>query len=408
VAGITALCQHKTTREIGHDPAATPSPPSRRAATPRLDARTGPDHSLAVELPGPAPAIRARVTLPVIGADEPAPVPDADDPLLDRFARRIRYLRVSVTDRCNYACTYCVPEDGVAHRLRAELLTFEELTRIVGVFAGLGVRRVRLTGGEPTVRAGFVDLVAQVRAVPGIDEVVMTTNGHRLAELAGPLVAAGLAGANVSIDTLDPEKFARLTSGGDLARVIAGVDAGLAAGLRIKLNAVALAGTNDGELAALCAFAWRRGVVMRFIEHMPLSAGALYQPARELSAAAIRATLEQAFGRLVPAAGGGPLVGPARYLALADDPAREVGIISAMTEHFCDDCNRVRLTADGQLHACLGHDDAVSLRDRVRAGASDEDLRAAIAGAVAGKRAGHDFQRTGAGGPTKHMITMGG
>ncbi len=348
------------------------------------------------------------MTLPVLGATEPPPVADAADPLLDRFARRIRYLRVSVTDRCNYACTYCVPDDGVTHRQRAELLTFEELTRVVGVFAGLGVRRVRLTGGEPTVRAGFVELVARVRAVPGIDEVVMTTNGHRLAELAPALVAAGLAGANVSLDTLDPEQFTRLTGGGDLARVVAGIDAAIALGLRIKLNAVALAGTNDGELAALCEFAWRRGVVMRFIEHMPLSAGALYEPARELSAATIRAAIERAHGPLVPAAGGGPAVGPARYLALAADPTREVGLISAMTEHFCDDCNRVRLTADGQLHACLGHDDAVSLRDRLRAGATDDDLRAAIAGAVAGKRAGHDFQRSGAGGPSKHMITMGG
>ena len=355
--------------------------------------------------------MRARVTLPVIApvaASEVAPLAGSTDPLLDSFARRIRYLRVSVTDRCNYACTYCVPEEGVAHRLRAELLTFEELERIIGVFAELGVQRVRLTGGEPTVRAGFVDLVARVRAVPGIEQVVMTTNGHRLAELAAPLAAAGLHGANVSLDTVDPVRFAELTGGGDLARVLAGIDAARARGLAIKLNAVALLGTNDHELAALCELAWVRGVVMRFIEHMPLSAGALYQPGRELTAATIRASLERQLGPLVPASPDRGVAGPARYWALAADPGREVGIISAMTEHFCDDCNRLRLTADGQLHACLGHDDAVSLRDRLRAGATDDDLRAAIAGAVAGKRAGHDFQRTGAGGPSKHMITMGG
>ncbi len=362
-----------------------------------------------MEPTGARPPLRTRVTLPVLAlAPEVPSLPGAADPLLDSFARRIRYLRVSVTDRCNYACTYCVPEQGVAHGLRAELLTFEELTRIVGVFAALGVRRVRLTGGEPTVRAGFVELVGRIRAVPGIEQVVMTTNGHRLAELAAPLHAAGLAGANVSIDTLDPARFATLTGGGELARVVAGIDAACALGLAIKLNAVALQGTNDHELAALCEFAWHRGVVMRFIEHMPLSAGALYQPERELSAATIRATVERAFGPLVPASGDRGVAGPARYLALAADPTRELGIISAMTEHFCDDCNRVRLTADGQLHACLGHDDAVSLRDRLRAGATDDELRAAIAGAVAGKRAGHDFQRTGAGGPAKHMITMGG
>lgn len=330
------------------------------------------------------------------------------DPLRDRFERSIRYLRVSVTDRCNFACTYCVPDDGVEHKRRAELCTFEELERIVGVFAGLGVRRLRLTGGEPTVRADFVELVARLRRVPGIDEVVMTTNAHLLAALAGPLAAAGLAGANVSIDTLDPARFAALTSGGELARVIAGIDAARAAGLEVKLNAVALAGVNDAELAALCDFAWERGLVMRFIEHMPLSSGALYQSTRELSAAAIREAIASAFGALEPSPVDRGIAGPARYWRLTARPEREIGIISAMTEHFCAACNRVRLTADGQLHACLGHDDAVNLRDVVRAGGSDDDLRRAIAWSVQGKREGHEFQRTGDGAPTKHMIAMGG
>lgn len=352
------------------------------------------------------PGLR-RVTLPVVEAGPPRGFAPSGDPLRDRFARSIRYLRVSVTDRCNYACSYCVPEDGVVHQARAALCTFEELERIVGVFAELGVRRLRLTGGEPTVRAHFVDLVARLRRLPGIDEVVMTTNGHRLAELAGPLAAAGLAGANVSLDTLDAARFAELTGGGELARVIAGIDAARACGLDIKLNAVALAGVNDAELAALCEFAWQRGLVMRFIEHMPLSAGALYEARRELSAVAIRAAVSAAFGPLEPVEHGG-IAGPARYWRLAGDPRREVGIISAMTEHFCAACNRVRLTADGQLHACLGHDDAVSLRDVVRNGGTAADLRAAIAWAVQGKREGHEFQRTGGGGPMKHMIAMGG
>ncbi len=328
--------------------------------------------------------------------------------LRDRFARSIRYLRVSVTDRCNFACTYCVPDDGVEHKRKAELCTFEELERIVAVFADLGVRRLRLTGGEPTVRAGFVELVARLRRVPGIGEVVMTTNGHRLAELAGPLAAAGLAGANVSIDTLDPTRFAELTSGGDLARVVDGIDAASAAGLAIKLNAVALAGVNEHELAALCEFAWQRGLVMRFIEHMPLSSGDLYSARRELSASTIRAAVSEVFGLLEPSPVDRGIAGPARYWRLAARPEREFGIISAMTEHFCAACNRVRLTADGQLHACLGHDDAVSLRDVVRNGGRDDDLRRAIAWSVQGKREGHEFQRSGEGAPTKHMIAMGG
>ena len=351
------------------------------------------------------------MSLPVVSttaAAVPASFAPGEEPLLDRFARRVRYLRVSVTDRCNYACSYCVPEEGVAHRLRAELLTFEELERIVGVFAGLGVRRVRLTGGEPTVRHGIVDLVARLRRVPGIDELVMTSNGHLLPALAAPLARAGLAGVNVSIDSLDPARFAALTSRGDLARVLAGIDAARAAGLEVKLNAVALAGINDGELADLCAFAWGRGLTLRFIEHMPLSSGELYQPARELSAAAIREALAARFGALEPSPRARTNSGPARYWCVAGDPTREGGIISAMTEHFCDACNRVRITADGQLHACLGHDDAVSLRDVVRGGGDDDAIRAAIAFSIAGKRAGHEFQRTGEGAPTKHMIAMGG
>lgn len=359
---------------------------------------------------GSDPGARGRLRLPVVAGPALA-VPEhfpaqPAAPTVDAYARPLRYLRVSVTDRCNFACTYCVPEDGIAHQARTELLSFEEIDRVVAVFATLGVERVRLTGGEPTVRAHVVELVA--RLAPRVRELVMTTNGHRLPELARPLAAAGLRGVNVSLDTLDAARFARLTSGGDLATVIAGIDAAIAAGLEVKLNAVALAGENDGELAALCAFAWERGVTLRFIEHMPLSSGALFQPDRELSAAAIRAALTAAFGPLAPADRDRRVVGPSRYWALAADPRREVGIISAMTEHFCDDCNRVRLTADGALHACLGHDDAISLRDLLRQGGSDDELRRAIGFALAGKRPGHEFQRTGAGAPGKHMIAIGG
>jgi cyclic pyranopterin phosphate synthase len=364
----------------------------------------------------PASAPSPRVSLPVLGARAPvpveppvpegAPVPTVDGPMLDRFARPLRYLRISVTDRCNYACTYCVPDAGIAHQPRADLLTFEELERVVAVFVELGVERVRLTGGEPTVRAKIEELVARLAA--RVPTVVMTTNGHRLPELAAPLAQAGLAGVNVSLDTLDAERFARLTRGGELARVLAGIDAARAAGLEVKLNAVALAGENDHELAALCEFAWSRGAVVRFIEHMPLSDGALYQPARELAAETIRAALTATYGALVPAPRSRRQVGPARYWAVASAPTREVGIISAMTEHFCDDCNRVRLTAAGALHACLGHDDAVDLRAVVRGGGSDDDLRRAVAWSLAGKRAGHEFQRTGAGAPGKHMIAIGG
>ncbi len=288
------------------------------------------------------------------------------------------------------------------------MLTFEEIERVVGVFARLGVRKVRLTGGEPTVRKGIVELVRRVAAIPGIDQVVMTTNGHLLAQLAGPLAAAGLQAVNISIDTLDPVRFAELTSRGDLGRVMAGVEAAVAAGLRIKTNAVALRGSNDHELVALCLYAWSHGATPRFIEHMPMSGGALFAEAAELTAAQIRTAIEAELGPLVASSGAGRDPGPARYWALASDPSREVGIISAMTEHFCDDCNRLRLTATGALHACLGHDDAASLRDVMRRGGTDQDLVNTIASTVTGKRAGHEFERTGAGAPRKHMIGIGG
>jgi cyclic pyranopterin phosphate synthase len=329
---------------------------------------------------------------------------------LDTFARRIRYLRISVTDRCNYRCSYCMPEGEVVESSpRSAVLSFEELERVARVFAQLGVRKLRLTGGEPTVRKGIVELVARLAAVPGIEQVVMTTNGHLLDELAAPLARAGLAGVNVSLDTLDAARFAEVTGRGDLARVLAGIDAARAANLVVKTNAVALYGVNDDELAALCAAAWSRGATPRFIEHMPMSQGAFYDVARGISARAIRDAIANEFGELAERS---DVVsektrdaGPARYWRLARDPSREVGIISAMTEHFCDDCNRLRLTATGELHACLGHDDALSLRDLVRAGGSDDDLVRAIAAAVSGKRAGHDFA---AAPPRQHMIGIGG
>jgi len=347
-----------------------------------------------------------RVFLPVLGAVQPAAAVSGD-PLVDGFARRIRYLRVSVTDRCNYRCSYCMPEDladQLVFEQKSQVLAFEELERVVGIFAKLGVRKVRLTGGEPTIRKGIVDLARRLAAVPGIEQLVMTSNGHLLDELAAPLAAAGVSAVNISLDTLDAAKFADLTGRGELARVLAGIDAALAARMRVKLNTVALRGVNDDELVALCELAWSKGATPRFIEHMPMSGGQLYASEAELTAAQIRAAIEAVHGPSTPADAGRD-AGPARYWRVGK---HEVGIISAMTEHFCDDCNRLRLTATGALHACLGHDDAISLRDIMRRGGSDDDVIAAIAGAVTGKRASHLFERGGGGGPQKHMIGIGG
>jgi cyclic pyranopterin phosphate synthase len=326
--------------------------------------------------------------------------------LVDPQRREISYLRISLTDRCNYRCTYCMPEEGVQLSPRADILTFEEIVRLVEVFRGLGVRRVRLTGGEPTIRQRVVDLVAMLAAT-GV-ELVMTSNGHRFPELAEPLAAAGLAGVNISIDTLDPERFRALTRRGDLERVLRGIDAAIDAGIAVKLNAVALAGVSEDDLGALCELAWSRKTVVRFIEHMPMSSGMVYLESSHLAAAEIRARLAARYGEPVePDGPAASATGPARYFRLARS-GRRFGIISAMSEHFCASCNRVRLTACGDLHACLGYDDATALRPMLRDGSPDAAIEAAIRAAVSGKREGHVFEISGLGGPRKHMVSMGG
>jgi cyclic pyranopterin phosphate synthase len=338
-------------------------------------------------------------------------------PLADPQGRAIDYLRISVTDRCNYRCSYCVPTEGVAHSARHDVLSFEEIAALVKVFVGLGIQRVRLTGGEPTVRRDLATLVRMLRAIDGLGEIALSTNGHLLTELAGPLRAAGVDRLNVSLDSLDPAKFERITRGGDLSRVLAGLEAARVAQFRsIKLNTVAIQGFNDDEVTAICRFAWERELVPRFIEEMPMADGRTYRPDACLSAAEIRARIAELDPRasVVEDAGGSARgAGPARYFRLAEAtgvasiPTRRFGIISPMTEHFCATCNRLRLSASGAVHACLGHDDAVDLRAPLRLGDLD-GVRAAIRRALAGKRDGHTFQLIGLGGPRKAMVQIGG
>lgn len=312
-----------------------------------------------------------------------------------------------------------MPEDGIDHVARQDVLSFEEIVDLVRCFADAGVRRLRITGGEPTVRRDLVRLVAMLARVPGIDDLALTTNGHLLADMARPLAQAGVRRLNVSVDSLDPDKFRCITRRGDLGAVLAGIESARHAGFfRIALNAVAIKGFNDGEVAALCDFAWSRGLVPRFIEQMPMAGGDLYVPGALLAAAEIRRLIERGHGGvLVPDEGGRDRgAGPARYFRLdtAASPSppaspfagRRVGIISAMTEHFCDTCNRVRLSAAGLLHGCLAHDDAVDLRAALRDG--PRAVRAAIATAVDAKRDGHLFQLSGLGGPRKSMVQIGG
>ncbi len=345
----------------------------------------------------------------------PVRVSEATSELVDPQARRVRYLRLSLTDRCNYRCTYCMPEAGIEHRQRRELLTLEELGVLVRAFAAWGVERVRLTGGEPTVRQGLVDLVADLSDIQGPSgrlQVVMTTNGSRLQELASSLRAAGLAGLTVSLDSLRADRFATITRRGSLAGVLAGLDAAAGAGfVGVKINTVAVRGFNDDELGALALWAWERGHVPRFIEVMPMSGGRLFVPGELLPAAEIRARIADAAGApLVADPGEGVRgLGPASYWRVSDGPhaGRRVGVIAAMTENFCASCNRLRVSATGELHNCLARDDTGDLRSALRP--HDPGLLASRVRAVLGhKQAGHEFQRDGRGGPEKAMIGIGG
>ncbi len=311
--------------------------------------------------------------------------------LLDRFGRQHTYLRVSVTDRCNFRCVYCLPEEGADWMPRADVLSFEEIARLVAIFARMGVRRIRLTGGEPTVRRDIGELVRAVAAVPGIEDLSMTTNAHALARNAAVLAANGLRRVNISLDSLDGVRFATITRGGKLEAVLAGIDAARAAGLTpIKINMVVMRGVNDDEIVSMARYFRPNAAdtVLRFIEYMPFE-GRWHE---NVSAAEMRERLA-VLGPLVPldvpADSGG---GPARYWTIG---GLRVGFIAPLTEHFCASCNRLRLLADGQLRTCLAHEDTPNLRDQVRSGASDEAIAATIRAIVRGKPAGHEAEVDG-------------
>lgn len=373
-----------------------------------------------VAQPGGAPKVALH--LPVLG-NAPAPVGDPARPRMqDGQDRPITYVRISLTDRCNYRCTYCMPADGVDLVNKADILRFEEIELVVQALMAVGVRRVRLTGGEPTVRKDLVLLVERLAKL-GLDDLSLSTNAERLHELAGPLRSAGLHRLNVSLDTLKPERFAHVTRRGHLDRVLAGLETARAVGFRhTKINAVAMRGFNDDEVGDLCRYAFDRDFIPRFIELMPMSEGALFYPGHFLPAAKLRSLLADAFGPLlrddeVPGRDGLPGVGPARYVGvLHNGKPRRVGLISAVTEPFCDTCNRVRLSATGDLHACLAYDDAIDLRSVVRSADPalhdpQARLSALIEVAQSGllrKRTGHVFSATGCGGPSKHMVSIGG
>jgi len=318
----------------------------------------------------------------------------SDMPSLDRYDRAISYLRVSVTDRCNLRCQYCMPPQGVPFKAHQDILRYEEIERIVRAAVALGVRRVRLTGGEPLVRAGIVDLVGMLAAIEGLDDLSMTTNGVLLARYAADLYRAGLRRVNVSLDTLRADRYAAITRGGNLADAWQGIARAEEVGLNpLKLNVVVSRGVNDDEIVDMARLTLEHPWQVRFIELMPLNECAHDVEEEFFPSYEVRGRIAAELGELEPVVGSLGGGGPADYYRLRGAPG-VLGFISPISEHFCAACNRLRLTADGQLRPCLLADYEIDLRSVVRGGAEIEEIQNVLRRAIMAKPTGHHLDES--------------
>jgi cyclic pyranopterin phosphate synthase len=341
-------------------------------------------------------------------------------PLIDRFGRVATDLRISLTDRCQLRCTYCMPAQGLQWLPKQQTLSDEEFVALARVFVGLGIDTIRLTGGEPTLHPRLVDLVAGFAALRPRPELSLTTNAVTLADVATDLVQAGLDRVNISLDTLDPVRFHELTRRDRLADVLTGIKAAAAAGLDpVKINAVLARDSNLDEAAALLSWSLANGYQLRFIEHMPIDGGHTWSRADMVTADEILTLLERDFTLVARGHGGDHGQAPAEEFDVLDGPGSatwpataagpgRVGIIASVTRPFCRDCDRLRLTADGQLRTCLFAQGETDLREPLRAGASEAELAALIRAAVAGKQAGHGIGQPGFVQPDRPMSAIGG
>jgi GTP 3',8-cyclase len=330
-------------------------------------------------------------------------------PMIDPFGRTISYLRVSVTDRCDFRCTYCMSEH-MTFLPKKDLLTLEELDRLCTAFIEKGVKKLRLTGGEPLVRKNIMHLIGELSRhlqSGALEELTLTTNGSQLARFAPELAGHGVKRINVSLDTLDPDKFRAITRWGDFNRVMEGIDAAQEAGIKVKLNAVALKGFNDHEIPEMIRWAHWRGMDLTLIETMPMGEIDLDRTDQYLPLSLLRAKLSEEFTLNDIAYKTG---GPARYVEIEETGGR-VGFITPMTHNFCESCNRVRLTCTGTLYMCLGQEDAADLREPLRASEGNELLNSAIDEAIGRKPKGHDFiidRRHNRPAVSRHMSVTGG
>ena len=325
--------------------------------------------------------------------------------LSDRFARTITYLRISVTDRCNFRCVYCMPAAGIDLVPHAEILSFEEIVRVVEAGAALGLSKLRLTGGEPTVRRDLPRLVALLREVDGIREIAMTTNGARLTELAGPLREAGLSRLNISLDTLNPERARDISRRDFQEQVLAGIETAAKVGFPLKFNTVVMRGVNDHEVAELVRFAHGYGAQIRFIEYMPMGLTAFSDANRMVPSAELRDRLSLIYD-LEPDAARDPH-DPARAYICRTTGAR-IGFIGSMTENFCAGCNRMRLTAQGGLRPCLHQDAEVDVRSVLRSGGDQAAVQDAFREAAGLKWSGHHMTDVIPLYTAREMVSIGG
>lgn len=311
--------------------------------------------------------------------------------LIDPFNRNITYLRVSVTDHCNYHCRYCRDEDHIVSTTRNEIMSYEEITTVCRLFSELGVTKIRLTGGEPLLRKDILNLATKLGGISAINDIPISTNAHLLAPIANQLKAAGINRVNISIDSLDKKRFKQITRGGDLDKVIQGIDAAIAAGMTpIKLNMVVMRGVNDDEIEAIIDFAIARNIDIRFIETMPIGAAGIDTVERHYSESDILKRMHMHLPNRLLAIHSKQTAGPAKNYSIKNSKSF-VGIISAVSNNFCNDCNRVRLTAKGQLILCLGQKNAISLRDAIRSDMSDNEVKSMIIKAISNKPKKHEF-----------------
>lgn len=332
-----------------------------------------------------------------------------DEPrrMIDRFGRVHNNLRISVTDRCNIRCFYCMPADNVEFMPRTELLSFEEIERVVRIGTTVGIDRVRLTGGEPLVRRDLHLLIEKLAAIPGIFDIGLTTNAVLLGEQAQKLKDAGLQRLNISLDALDPEVFKRVTRRDSYDKVIEGIQAARAAGFSpIKLNAVAVKGMTEDQIVPFAQLARETDTEVRFIEFMPLDADSKWQKEKVLLAADIVARIEAEFGKLQPVPSSNPNA-PANDFVFADGVGR-IGLIASVSQPFCSTCNRFRITADGKLRNCLFSHEESDIRDLLRHDGTDEDIAAAMLMCIAAKEAGHQINSADFVQPDRPMYSIGG